>query len=163
VVALSAFYVVSNIVFSDTFVEQNPLQHFQVVGSDEDDSSVTRLQLFTGGIKQFMDNPIFGDHIEERSLGFYPHNILIESLMSMGILGGLLIVGIIILSLRAVFVCLKRQGYELAIALLYVQSLVSAMVSGSIYTNSMFWYMSVFVVAVAYMGSVKNMWVCYRV
>lgn len=49
--------------------------------------------------KQFLDSPIFGDAIVEKALNFYPHNIILEVLMSTGLIGG----GIVFLLLMKSF------------------------------------------------------------
>ncbi len=41
--------------------------------------------------KQFLDSPIFGDAIVEKTLNFYPHNIVLEVLMSTGLIGGIIV------------------------------------------------------------------------
>jgi O-antigen ligase len=54
----------------------------------EEASSLERVELLTGGINQFLSNPIFGSFLEEHIYQTYPHNLILESFMATGIIGG---------------------------------------------------------------------------
>lgn len=45
---------------------------------------------FESAFNQFINNPFFGDKIFDNHLGFYPHNLFLESFMALGIFGGLI-------------------------------------------------------------------------
>lgn len=112
------------------------------------ESTSLRVQSFQGAINQFFESPLLGSHIEEHTTRQYPHNIVIEAFMSTGVFGGVLLMGIIISSLRASLLGRKKEGIQLAASLLYMQYIISAMFSGAIFTNNMFWYLSIMVLIV---------------
>jgi O-antigen ligase len=62
------------------------LLRFSEISSDN--SSVERLDQLMGGLNQFLKNPLFGDFLEERVSREYPHNLVLESFMATGIVGG---------------------------------------------------------------------------
>jgi len=98
-----------------------------------------RLYAFGGAIKQFVENPIFGDSLEEKSTGFYPHNIVLEGLMATGIVGGLPLIVIVLLGMRTSFFVLKGRAFHGWVALLYIQYLLASLTSGAIYNSTEFW------------------------
>lgn len=50
-----------------------------------------RSRAWSAAWNQFLSNPLFGDKIVENEFHFYPHNFLLEVLMSTGIMGGLFV------------------------------------------------------------------------
>ena len=48
--------------------------------------------MVSGAVNQFFESPVFGSFLEEKIFKEYPHNLLLESFMATGILGGLLFV-----------------------------------------------------------------------
>ena len=64
------------------------LQRFMEIG--EDTSSLERIDQLTGGYNQFIANPLAGSFLEEYVYKSYPHNLVLESFMATGILGGTL-------------------------------------------------------------------------
>jgi hypothetical protein len=85
-------------------------------------------------------NTIIGYGIELPQHG-YPHNIIIESFLSTGILGGCLFSFIcLVVSMRSVDLVLSQDPWGW-VGLLYIQALIISLVSGSIYASSPFWYL----------------------
>jgi hypothetical protein len=60
-------------------------------GSSDDASSGIRMRLYTEALAQFSNSPLLGDALEERTENYYPHNIIIEALMALGVVGGVLL------------------------------------------------------------------------
>lgn len=56
-------------------------------GDRSSDLTSGRAVLWSDSFEQFASNPIFGDAIVERNSNYYPHNIFLESLMSIGVAG----------------------------------------------------------------------------
>ncbi|MER8421480.1 O-antigen ligase family protein [Mesorhizobium sp. M1329] len=108
--------------------------------SDELDISARQRQVSAhSAYNQFLESPIVGDALEERTTLFYPHNVVIESLMATGILGG---IPFILLLFRISFQCwrLLRAGDSNAWAcLIFLQYLIGAQFSGSLYTSYTMW------------------------
>lgn len=105
----------------------------------EDASSSIRLELYLNAIDGFMNNMWTGAGIEEPITRSYPHNVVIESFMSLGLCGGLMFVSLLTLvSLKAVFTfrMAPQSGW---LSLLFLQHLVGAMFSGALYNVVYLW------------------------
>jgi len=72
------------------------IQSILTAGTEVDDSSSIRLLMYEGAWNQFSNSPFLGDYMLERVTMDYPHNILLETLMSLGILGLCFLITIII-------------------------------------------------------------------
>jgi O-antigen ligase len=104
---------------------------------EEDDSALERLAVQANALQQFLDNPLFGNAFVEPVLGEYPHNLVLESGMALGVPGLLLFLVICIRGwLRAI--AELRSGLVL-IPLLFFQYLVAAQLSGALWGASAFW------------------------
>lgn len=104
---------------------------------EEDESSIERLMLQSSALTEFQKNPLAGSAFVEPLTLSYPHNLIIETAMALGIMGlAVLLFVIISACLRA----LKRlrQG-ELLLPLLFAQYLLAAQLSGAIYGNAALW------------------------
>lgn len=116
---------------------------FLNIGSKTDLSANIRYQSYEGGLRQFEDHFIFGDHIEERTTGYYPHNVFIEVLMSTGVIGFILFfIPVMYLSFKA-FICLKLNKVNFIFSALFLQYLFGALFSGAIFSNYSLWYLVV--------------------
>ena len=83
----------------------------------------------------FMESPVFGAKFILNSTGSYPHNIIFEILMSMGILG-LLIYLVIVLNLSLCFINLfKNKVHASRISILLVLSIGISLTTGNIYQS----------------------------
>lgn len=111
------------------------LDRFTNLGGDE--STSIRVGLWSGALMQFESSPFVGSAFVELEQRFYPHNIVVEALMVGGIPALLMLVGILAITARA---CLRVLQTPWAwVGLLYIQSLVGAMTSGSLYYDGFFW------------------------
>lgn len=97
-----------------------------------------RYFLFKGALEQFYNAPFFGDFIEERRFGGYPHNVILESFMAMGVIGGVLIIYIYIVSIKNALALIKIEPTAW-LALLLIMQLIAGLTSGSIYASFSFW------------------------
>ncbi len=104
-----------------------------------------RMKYFSDGWNLFLENILLGAGIEP--LGFYPHNLILESFMLCGIFSGLLFLSIVLISLAA---CVKLFFYcneKSWISLLYVQYIIAAMFSGALYDSASMWICMTLVVS----------------
>lgn len=102
------------------------------------DASVSeRLLIQANSIDQFLKHPFFGSAFIELETLTYPHNILIESAMALGVFGAVLL--LYVLYLCAVRARRQSRSGNLTIPLLYVQYLVASLTSSSIYGSSGLW------------------------
>jgi len=106
-----------------------------------------RMNAFQGGIDMFLNNPVLGKSIVESSTNFYPHNLWIESLMSIGLVGTVFLLIMVMFSFRYAYVICMRNHEHLWIALLFLQLFIFQQFSGSIWGSSaLFGMMSAVVV-----------------
>jgi hypothetical protein len=97
-----------------------------------------RIQVMTNAWNGFLDAPVFGTSFEERKLGMYPHNYLVEACMTTGIFGGLMMLGIFIYSFVG-SVRLLKDNTTCWIGLLCIISLISGLTTGSLWGAFKFW------------------------
>ncbi|NVK74118.1 MAG: O-antigen ligase family protein [Oceanospirillaceae bacterium] len=106
------------------------------VGGGEDNSGNKRLEMWSRGLAVFNENPILGGALEDEHYKLYPHNIFIESFMSTGLFGGLLISSTLV---YASFATSRFQSFCSIcepMKYLFIQYLVAAFFSGAIWTGS---------------------------
>jgi O-antigen ligase len=113
----------------------NKITSLQDGGIYTDASAVSRLDSQKVAIDDFLDAPLIGKHYANPGLeeGEYPHNILIETAMALGVIG-LLLWGIML------FRAAKNMISSLSVlrpmlCILFVQKFVGGMLSGSIWAS----------------------------
>lgn len=84
--------------------------------------------------QQFLENPIFGDKIINDYDQYYPHNIYLEVLQSVGIVGAIPFFAGLIMS----FFKLMRQKKD-ALPYVIIPNIIAGLFSGSLYSNVGFW------------------------
>lgn len=130
-------YYLSTLINSITFVRFfNVVEEYQT-----NDDSFTRLVIWRDAIDQFLSSPIVGDSIQTNSILYpYPHNQFIEVLMSTGLIG---FIPYFLLMLNGILKSIKIVRYRKThswISVLFIQSILSGMLSGNIYSD--IWYFS---------------------
>lgn len=106
---------------------------------ERDESTAERILLYSNAWKQFLAEPLTGDFLEERTLRIYPHNMVIEALMALGVFGGLLFLIYYLMSwLRLAMVILRTNVHIVTLIALY--GFISSMISGSLSMGPEIWY-----------------------
>lgn len=100
---------------------------------------IDRVQLLRAAIEQFQSSPLIGNSLVDKLDGAYPHNLVIESFMATGVLGGFLFVGVILVALSYAWKLVRWRANEAWIGLLFAQYLVEAQTSGGLYSSTLFW------------------------
>ena len=119
---------------------------FVQVAEGESGSVDERLVAFEGAWRQFLQSPLFGDALFEKVTGGYPHNSVLEALMTTGLVGSLAYFACIGFMLIAATRLLYREsGYEW-LALLSIFFLMAAQFSGAHFSLGMHWLTLVAVV-----------------
>jgi len=108
-------------------------------------SDDTRMNLLADGWDLFLNNPLLGAGTEP--LGFYPHNVILESFILCGVFSGFLFVTIVVISLVASVKIFFYYPESSWISLLYVQFMIDAMFSGALYNSAAMWVLMVLVVS----------------
>jgi O-antigen ligase len=103
----------------------------------EDESTLERIALIRNAVQQFVENPLLGGQLVDTEYFSYPHNLFLEALMAMGVVGTLALLAILMRSfLRSMH--LLKQG-ELFIPLVLLQYFIAAQFSGAIWGWSAMW------------------------
>ncbi len=85
-------------------------------------------------------NTIFGYGVEIPKEG-YPHNLIVESFLSTGVIGGCIFSLICLVAMiRAIDLVMSHDSWSW-VAVLYVQSFLMGLSSGSLYGSAPFWYL----------------------
>jgi O-antigen ligase len=106
---------------------------------DVEDGSESRLDLWQSAWEDFLENPLTGRAFDGR-YGTYPHNLLLESLMTTGIVGGLAFLWILSLGLHAAWNLIRHSVEHAWLGFLFLQMFVYAMLSGALWGHFGFWY-----------------------
>lgn len=98
-------------------------------------SSMSRLVIWRESIAQFAETPLFGNSLEVQSLERYPHNILIEVMITTGIVGLIPFVLMFASGYRLAVTIVKKSPRYAWMAVFFIQSVVQAMFSGALYSS----------------------------
>lgn len=108
-----------------------------------------RLGLITAAWGQFLDHPFLGSAVVEKISGNYPHNVVVESFMATGIFGGLAFTTLLLAGLGAALRLILTTRTYAWLGLLFIQSVIWANLSGSLYTHFTLWYLLAAVIGAA--------------
>jgi len=104
-----------------------------------------RITLYTEGLDLFLEYPLLGAGTEP--LGFYPHNVILESFILAGVFSGFPFVSMVFLSMAGALRLLISCPSISWISLLYLQFMISAMFSGALYDNAAMWIFMALVIS----------------
>ncbi len=130
----------------DSFELQAIERLFYILG---DSSTSYRWLAMAGALEQFAQNPWFGSSLVELQTTDYPHNIVVESLMALGIFGFLSLMGIVGVGLFSAFVIFRELAPARWVAAIYILMLATAQTSGALYLSYGFWCFSAAVISIA--------------
>ena len=119
----------------------------------------TRISIWKDALSQFSENPLVGAGLEVSNWQLYPHNIVIESFLATGLIGGLAFV--IFLTgtwLKAIrLLCQPASARSVGwIGLLFIHYSINGMFSQSIYSNVGFWAFGIAVIAASQYPNVAS-------
>ena len=106
--------------------------------SDGGDGGEARVFLWAEGINIFIQNPLFGKQTTT-SMG-YPHSLIIEMLMSVGVIGTALFLYVFFHCLNKTKLLDNSKSLLIWPGLLFIQYFVGSLFSGTLYSNNMLWY-----------------------
>jgi O-antigen ligase len=142
---LFSFYVIyflDNIFGSAFFDRFNSLGQDIERGSD----SAIRISIWNNSIAQFWENPLLGDKLAVDGWENYPHNIILESLQTVGLIGTAPFLYLIVTAFRSTFQILRYYKRHAWIGVVYLQAFIQNMFSGSLFTANWFWVSLVVVI-----------------
>jgi hypothetical protein len=144
-IIIAAIFIVVGVVVSAQLTDFNlydiAVKRFSLSFDNLDSSSTGRVDAWHASIEQFWDSPIIGDKVFEPTLRTYPHNFLIESLISIGIVGTLPLIIFLWQSISSAIKLLFRNPSFVnnSITLLFLKEFVQVMLSGGIWGDISFW------------------------
>lgn len=101
-------------------------------------SSVTRIELWHSAWNQFLTSPIWGDSVQS-IIPPHPHNIILEVLMSVGIIGFIPFIVLVISAIKRGIVIIRKVPEHSWVFILFIQGMIQNMFSGTVYTAIFFW------------------------
>lgn len=104
--------------------------------------------IYITAIEQFLKNPLFGDYFVLTSGGFkgsYPHNILIEALMAIGIIGAFPLFILMIKTFVRVKYIIRNNEDNTWIAIIFLISFLKGLSTWNLYGNELLW-ISMFII-----------------
>lgn len=113
-------------------------------------SSVQRISLWRSSWAQFLEHPVTGSSLELRNFVTYPHNLVLESFMAVGLLGGLAFTVLTVMGLSLSFKLIKDDAKYGWVGLLLIQHTIAGMFSGALYLSLYLWYLLAAVAAASY-------------
>jgi O-antigen ligase len=124
-----------------------------VIDPDHDPSAGARLVLYRSALSLFAENPFLGARLELPGSGYYPHNIVLESLMTTGLVGGIALIISIGCAVIAAIRIVRRAPVFGWVSVLFVQQQVGVQFSGAIAGSPEMWALLAAVVAIG--GSIR--------
>lgn len=121
------------------FEQLSVVNRVMAAASGEDMAVSARHESFAGAWNQFLSNPLVGDFLEERDSGFYPHNLPLEAFMSTGLIGGAAFLAISWVAFSHAYRAIRNKAPYAWAGMIFIQYLVGAQFSGSLYGSSTFW------------------------
>lgn len=97
-------------------------------------SSVVRLEIWKNTWQQFLSSPIFGNSLESDWLGYHPHNLILEVLVTTGLLGFVPFVAFLIIVLRKSARLIQTRPDYSWIIVIFTQAFTAHLFSGAIYS-----------------------------
>lgn len=99
------------------------------------DYSDKRLQMWISSWYQFVDNPFFGNSLENDRYNFYPHNLFFETLITTGSVGIIVLFALITSIFKKTIRIIKGNPEYFFITIIFYQALIRSLLSGSIYSH----------------------------
>lgn len=135
--ALVAFQSLAPVTLRPMAAMERLMRTGERVGRDQE----ARVVLWDSAWQEFLQSPLLGVSLEDPSFPGYPHNIIFEAFLSTGLVGGVCVVILILLTfMRATYWVLvdEEKGW---LGLVGIQMLVWAMFSGALYARPETWAM----------------------
>jgi len=105
----------------------------------QDESSAERVRVIRRAVAGFEDSPLVGYGIEEYSSRNYPHNILLDALMSTGLAGGIPIIVLFAIGTHAALRLMRSGSVDAWLGVVFIQLLIETMLSGDVWESGTLW------------------------
>ncbi|SHG36097.1 O-antigen ligase family protein [Flagellimonas flava] len=115
-------------------IEASGSNIFERIGNTKEDQGSGRQDLWINAFDHFVEYPLIGGRIELDYI--YPHNLILEILMSTGIIGFFLIIPVIFKGFKLSFFHTKNDRQNLFVLLIIIQGFIQHFFSAGIYTST---------------------------
>jgi len=115
----------------------------------EDKSTTDRENMIDDSIAQIQDSPWIGSAYVELNSGFYPHNVVIEAGLAVGVPVALIFFVVLVACLYRAFLLLTFKNKNAVFGLLFIQALISSLLSNSLFGAVTLWTLLIIIAAVA--------------
>jgi len=109
-----------------------------------------RISIWNQSFAQWVEHPFFGDKLQVEGWRNYPHNLLLEVLQSIGILGFSFLAFLLLKGFRTILLIFSKDKPSMWIANFFLITFIQAMFSGAIYTNGWLWLSVGIIIAYSY-------------
>jgi O-antigen ligase len=134
VIGLGALLVIAS---SNTIDGESLFERLRLVTElRADETAMARLELGQVAWREFLENPLFGSGFSLPVTGSYPHNIILESGMAMGVVGLTLLLSLIGWSLWKSIAAMTAERGDAFTASLFIYDLVSSQFSGALWAQT---------------------------
>ncbi len=123
-----------------TDLGSNIEQRLEATFSRVESQTETRVDLWSSAWEDFLDYPLTGRAFEGR-YEIYPHNLIIESFMATGIVGGCMFLWLLGYGLRIAIRLIGQRAEYAWLGLLFVQMTIYGLFSAALYNHFSFWYL----------------------
>jgi hypothetical protein len=134
-ILLLLFLVTTTYILFVNVFDINIFERFSNISSEDNESSMSRVSSSKEGLEIFFSNPVFGKSFLLPS-GGYTHNILIDVLMSMGLIGFFIFIYLSIKAVRAIIIINRIKQEYVIIGLLFIQYFIANITSGTFWDSS---------------------------
>ncbi len=154
-IVLIFLFLIGIVLLSESF-GSNLIERFTNTGSDieEGNDAASRTTMWRNALNQFMDNPIMGDKLKLNGFDIHPHNIFFEILQTTGFLGFIPFFILIVILFRQSLKIFRYAPRYSWLGILFIQSFIQNMFSGSIYGAS--WLMMSGALVIAFNSILPN-------
>jgi len=118
--------------FNAPLVEgESLLDHMRITGVDSGETVSIRFELYQLAWDEFVANPILGSGYAVPITGEYPHNMILESGMALGVAGFVLLISLLVRTIPKAISAMS--GDDAIFALMFLQYAMGAQFSGGIW------------------------------
>jgi O-antigen ligase len=137
IVAITAIATIAiGFIIAAQYLGLGVFNRFINIGIGQAGSSMTRLDMWQSSWYQFLENPIFGNSLEATNVGVYPHNILLETLITTGFFGFSAYLLFLYFTFKKAIKIIKYNSSHFFIVVIFLQALSKNMVTGGLYSTS---------------------------
>jgi len=140
IIVFATRFIIGSLINESNFLILSRLMDF--FGAKQSRGMEDRDYLWASAWRQFKENPIFGDSFVTDNMNDYAHNLFLDSLMSTGLVGTILLFILLFKIIESFWQNTKRLKVRyLPIWIVFFSIFLSSITSGSLFLSFSFWIM----------------------